>query len=110
MTGLPVADHEPVIVRLGAGFEYEPAEAAMWRAQLDRRRRVIVLGVNAVASAAFGEDYGLYRRQVIHATPRSVRGFTGLDVVVLPGWSGRRDAVRTWEAVVPTLLTRQSRS
>jgi hypothetical protein len=102
---LPVAEREPVVVRIGdAGFEYEPVGAAIERAQLDRRRRVIVLGVNTHHSLSFGRDRGLNRGQIIHATPSAVRGFTGLDVVVLPGWSERRDAARTWEATIPTML------
>jgi len=53
----------------------------------------------------FAQAHGLPARRVIYGTPSSVRGWTNPDVVVLPGWHGRRDAERTWEALLPCFVT-----
>lgn len=99
---LPVVAHEPAIVRLAGGRRaYEPIDEPISRVRVDRRRRVIVLALNATVAASFAEDHGLLRRQVICGNPRSVRGWTGLDVVVLPGWQKRRDAEETWLSLLP---------
>lgn len=105
---LPVADREPVVVTLGEdGLAYKSVDAAISRAREDRSRRMIVLAPTSSAASAFGRARDLQVRQVLYGTPASVRGWSTLDVVVLPRWQERRDAEQTWCAMLPMLACAQ---
>lgn len=109
-TCLPVAGREPLAVLLGDdGLVYESIDAAVGRARDDRDRRVVVLAPSASAAARFRREHGLLDRQVIYATEPSVRGYTDVDVIVLPDWRERRDAERIWHALLPVWVCGRGR-
>ncbi|MGH3678255.1 MAG: hypothetical protein ACRDU5_21475 [Mycobacterium sp.] len=103
---LPAAADEPVAVKVGPeGIECGPIGPAVDRAR-DEGLRLIVLAATSHAAEDFAWTRGLPARRVIYGTPQSVRGWTNPDVVVLPGWHERRDAERTWAALLPCFVTR----
>lgn len=107
MSPLPDADREPLVVYLGdVGLKYESVDSVVSQAREDRGRRVVVLAPNAKAAKRFRQEHGLLDRQVVYATEGAVRGWTDVDVVVLPGWRDQSDAERIWHTLLPAWACR----
>jgi hypothetical protein len=107
-TLLPCASTEPRGIRIGADSSLVdcPVLEALAAAQ-QRDRPVLVLAGSGPQADDFRREHNLPYRKTIYATPQSVRGWSDVEIVVLPGFHERSDAERIWEALRPALLVRQ---